>query len=200
MTNNLPGFKHLKDIGPFSMSLKDATPETIEKIKDTVRYVMRTYPERDLKQVLRVTTASLLAEQKVAKHMEGQYYSGEENLDEPFTYAFDVLSNIKYQGLRLEVKCSFSGKWINVRDRTRPSHTGINLDSFYMHEVADLLVVFRTIETETNTFYYDLGVICTREMLAPSAGLVHKGQKGTWYMHKSFNDNDAPFFYSKGKI
>lgn len=187
MKSTTPGFKHLTEIGQFNMSLKDASDETRIKIIDTAKYALECDPTRDRQQLIHVTTASLLAEQYVASHMEGSSYSGVEDINDPFTFAFDVLSHIKYQGLRIEVKCAFSNKWVNIRSSNHPSNEGISLDAFLASNVADVMIIFLTQENQSGVFTYRPGFVIGRDVFTQYPDLIKRGRdRKSWYLCKNF--------------
>lgn len=169
------------------MSIKDASEETKSKIIDTAKYALECDPTRDKQQLIRVTSASLLAEQFVAQHMEGSSYSGVEDIDDPWTYAFDVLSHIKYQGLRIEVKCAFSKRWVNIRSTNHPSNEGINLDAFLASNVADVIIIFLTQENEPGVFSYVPAFVMGREVFSQYPNIIKRGRdQKSWYLCKNF--------------
>lgn len=192
LKDTTPGFVRLSSIPKFTLSYKDLSKESIEKLKSTIDYIKANYPLRDIKAAKKFTLASILAEQHIAKYMEGEYYSDQEDLSDPWTYAFDVLSGIKYQGLRIEVKCSFSGKWINVQSTEYPGPSGINLTSFCSSNVADVMIILGTTEVSTGTFLYVPRVICTREAFGKNEGFVRPGKNGSFYLMKHFFSKKFP--------
>lgn len=182
-----PGFVRLGNLKPFIMDASvHMNQDTRLKMLDTIKYVMTTYPDRDPEQVKFVSMVSLMAEQYVASYTNGTCGDADENLDDPYTYAFDVALPSKYQGLRVEVKCSLSGKWINVKDHNDyPSRQGINLYSFRHHHVADCIIIFSVLELSPGVFEYTPKVLTTREAFDKSQEFVVRGRdRKTWYLRK----------------
>ena len=193
-----PGFVHLSNMKPFCMDASvHMSQSTKLKVDDTVRYVMETYPDRDPEQVRFVSTVSLMAEQHIASYTGGTNDGAKEDLDDPYTYAYDVALPSKYQGLRLEVKCSLSGKWINIKDnKDYPSRSGINLYSFRHHRVADCIIILSATELDPGVFEYTPKVLTVREAFNKNQELVVRGRdRKSWYLRKErpwSMDEDIP--------
>lgn len=141
-----PGFTRLSEIEENIMNKFSLTKESIEKIKSTAEYSLNQDPDQDPKEVVKRCMIAQMAEQYVAEHMEGWFSSGDEDVSEPLTYAFDVLAPMKYNGIRIEVKTHQSGsKWISVSTGASgkyPGKTGINVGPFLQHKVADVIIFF----------------------------------------------------------
>lgn len=141
-------FNRLACIEPRHMKISDLTPESKRKVVDTTKYSMDSSGAEYDKSILERCVVAQLAEQYVAEWMEGVCMHGEEDLNDPWTYAFDVLSSHKYYGTRIEVKTHQSGSnYITVNTGHVPPFkgtAGINLRPFIEQKVADLIIFFNT--------------------------------------------------------
>lgn len=185
MKNNI-GYKRLKNIPTVIMTKKDLTEESLDKVKDTARYSLSLDPNQDKKEVIERCLIAQMAEQHVAHYMEGFINHGIENTDDPLSYAYDVLANIKYTGLRIEVKTHQSeSKWITVSTgHAEPykGHAGINLRPFIECGVADLMIIFRTTKVSPGEYKLSPMMMCDRTALIPKSGVVKSSQFTGFYM------------------
>lgn len=165
-------FLHLSKIPSRVMKYSDLTQESKAKVKDTVKYALSANGETDTPAVVQRCVIAQLAEQYVAEWMEGSVMHGEEDLSDPWTYAFDVISGPKYYGMRLEVKTHQSeSKYISVNTgHIGPfkGTSGLNLRPFIEQKCADLIIIF-------NTRLTDLGYLIEPFLLSDRDSLVSKG-------------------------
>ncbi len=151
--------QHLASIPPKILSVSDLTVKTKAKVQETTMYAMEHNDETDVKLVLSRCIIAILAEQYVAEHMNGAVMHGEETPDDPWTYAFDVVSGPEYYGQRIEVKTHQSdSKYITVKTMTT-SESGINLVPFLESNIADLIIIFDTTEIERHKWLFTARVI-----------------------------------------
>ena len=112
--------------------------------------------------------------------MNGNFMDCDVNFDDPFTYAFDVLSGIEYYGTRIEVKTHQSNaKWIAVNIEKNNKFGMINLHHFLSIDVADYIAIYDSKRFD-NGFNFKTAFIGTREQLKP---LIRKSNFKGWYLH-----------------
>lgn len=151
-------FIHLCAIPEKFMSIGDLSDASRQKVFSTAEYALGANSETVSKAaVLERCIIATLAEQYVAEWMEGHIMTGEENLDDPWTYAFDVLSGPKYYGMRIEVKTHQSNsRYINVHTghtTPYPGTQGLNIRPFLELRKADLIIIFDTIKHKNGWFF-----------------------------------------------
>ena len=143
-------FKHLCRIPERRMGLSDLSEANRDKVVSTAKYAMNANGESDQREVLKRCLIATLAEQYIAEWMQGHVMHGEEDLNDQWTYAFDVLSGPEYYGMRIEVKTHQSpSRYINVHTGHRspyPGSQGLNIRPFLELRHADLIIVFDTKE------------------------------------------------------
>lgn len=74
------------------------------KIADTARYSLKQNPNQDKAEVIERCRIAVYAEFFVADWLSGYVNKGQEDVNDPYTYAWDVLAHPRYCGLRVEVK------------------------------------------------------------------------------------------------
>lgn len=201
MLQTNPGFLRLAEFEKFDMRKADLSAESIEKIKDTVRYTMTRDPDQNLTDVLKRCMIAQMAEQQVATHVEGNFGTLDAVYDDPYTWAYDVLAHIKYSGIRIEVKTHQSGsKWIQVNTRNRPPYpatSGINIGPMLEHGVADLLIIFDV--KENNDVYTFTPVLLCDKIALTNTDLIKKSNFQGYYINNRMSDaaieNETLTFY-----
>lgn len=194
MHKSNPGFLHLSQIESFIMSKADLTVESIEKIKDTVRYTMNRDPSQDSQQVIRRCMIAQMAEQYVAEYVKGHVAQMDAKYEDPYTWAWDVLAHPEYSGLRIEVKTHQSNaKWIQVSTGSTgryPVHgdgRGINIGPFLDHNVADVLIMFDV--NEINEKYEFTPVLLCDSIALTNTDLVKRSQYQGYYLNLNIRDD-----------
>lgn len=183
MIRNSNTWKRLERLQPFTMMVKDLTPQSKEKVKDTTRYSLRKDPSQDEREVLRRCTIATLAEQYVAQEALGWVLGGEEDYDNPYSFAYDVVSR---EGVRIEVKTHQSkAKWISVHTGAEgdyPNGYGINLGPFLDHRLADMMVMLDTKEINGGIYQFTPKFLAGVKAFHPDSGFVQKSQGEGWYL------------------
>lgn len=179
-------FKRLASIPSTIMTMADLTPESKAKIKDTVKYAMEANNESDLSSVVTRCMIAQLAEQYVAEWMEGEVMHGDEDLNDPWTYAFDVVSGPKYYGMRLEVKTHQSeSNYITINTgHAEPfkGKSGLNLRPFIEHKCADLIIIFNTKTTSSGVLIEPVLLSDRDSLIAP--GVIVKSKFDGYYINR----------------
>lgn len=143
-----PGWLRLTQLPETRLRTTDLTSESRQKVIDTVKYSLSQNPNQQKELVIERCVIAQLAEQLVAEWMEGWCNHGSEDTSDPFSYGYDVLSNIKYCGLRIEVKThQSSSSYISVN--TGPvgplkGSKGLHVRPFLELGVADVMIVMST--------------------------------------------------------
>lgn len=167
----------------FTLQTSDLTSEMKTKIKDTVRYTMGKDPSQNLEDAVKRCRAAVYAEYKVADWLNGYVNAGQEDTDDPYTYAWDVLAHPMYCGLRVEVKThQTDSRWISVTtgySGNFPGGSGINLGPILNHKVADCIIIFDTKEVSPGVLEYTLKFSGDRESLTK---IVRKSNYSGWYL------------------
>lgn len=105
----------------------------------------------------------------VADWLSGYVNKGQEDVNDPYTYAWDVLAHPRYCGLRVEVKThQTDSRWISVTTGCSgeyPYGSGINLGPILNHQVADCIIIFNTKEIHPGVIQYTPKFIGDREDL-----------------------------------
>ncbi|QPB12343.1 hypothetical protein [Providencia phage PSTCR6] len=178
MVKTNKAFLHLCELKPFSMEFNR---RFLDKARSTIEYAKSMDPSRDVKDIIDVTIPAIMAEYYIAEYMDGTVNEGEENLEDPMTYGFDVLSGAKYNGARIEVKCSFSGKWINVCGGVYGGTKGINLGTFLTHQIADLIIILSVSKKSKGAYKFTPRVISDHEAFIPEHNFVLKSKYNDSY-------------------
>lgn len=186
MNTNNPGWQRLLELTETSFSLDQLTPELKVKIKDTVLYSMRQSPDQDPKECIKKCAIAVYAEYYVAHHMAGYVNRGIEELDDPYTYAYDVLSHPKYSGLRIEVKThQTDSRWVSVTTGAYgiyPGGQGINLGPFLAFPVSDIIVILKSEETSPGVIRLTPWLLSDKESFSQGTDVVLKSKFDGWYL------------------
>ncbi|CAL1777390.1 DenB-like DNA endonuclease IV [Acinetobacter phage vB_AbaM_PhT2-v2] len=193
-------FVRLTNIPPRLMTISDLSAESREKVHDTVSYAMSQNSETDIKQVTERCIIAILAEQYVAEWLNGHVMHGEEDLEDPWTYAFDVLAGPEYYGMRIEVKTHQSAsKYISVNTgHVGPfkGSTGINLRPFIEQPQADLIIIFDT-ERQPSGWLIKPYMLSDKDSLV-YPGIIVKSKFEGYYINQYVNTvtkNKLNIFY-----
>lgn len=174
----------LSQVPTFTLSKNDLTSEMKVKISDTVRYSLTQNPDQSKEEVVKRCMIAVYAEYFVANWMNGYVNRGQEDVNDPYTYAWDVLAHPMYSGLRIEVKThQTDSRWISVTTGyggDYPGGSGINLGPILNHQVADCIIIFKTTEVSPGVFQYTLKFSGDREDLKK---LVRKSNYSGWYLN-----------------
>lgn len=174
----------LKNLKSFYRAFSDLTPEDRVKIKDTVAYSLRQNPDQDKTAVINRCAIAQLAERAVADWMDGYVAGGQENHNDPYTYAWDVLAHPRFCGLRIEVKTHQSNsKWISATtgySGDYPGGAGINLGPFLTHRVADCIIILDVVESGPSVYQFTLKFAGDYEDLK---SVVRKSNYQGWYLN-----------------
>lgn len=171
---------HLQSLNNFTMSPLDLSEPSIKKVNSTIRYTMNTNPHQNIEHARLRCVIAQMAEQKTANHMNGDFMDCDVNFDDPFTYAFDVLSGIEYYGTRIEVKTHQSNaKWIAVNIEKKNEWGMINLHHFLSIDVADYIAIYDSKRADSSVNFKTV-FMGTREQLKP---LIRKSNFKGWYLH-----------------
>lgn len=185
-------WEHLKKMPSFLYTKEDLTPESLQKIVDTTRYSLRKDPGQDREQVMQRCMVATMAEQAIAKWTSGFLCGGDEDYDNPYSFAFDVVSK---EGVRIEVKTHQSGsKWISVHTGHQgdyPHGYGINLGPFMQHKLADLMIMLDVKET-LKGYRFKPKFLAGPGAFVPESGLVQKSQGDGWYL-RSCSEEKFPY-------
>lgn len=161
------------------MSYSDLWPSSIDKINSTISYTMNSNPNQNINQVKKRCTLATMAEQQVAYHMCGQVIDSKVDYNDPFSFAFDVLSSHIYHGARIEVKTHQSdGRWINVNIDRKNESGFMNLYPLLNYSVADFVTIFRTDKIKQGTYAFTSMFTGTPHQIAP---IIKKSQYNQYY-------------------
>lgn len=155
------------------------------KAKSTAAYSLSQNPDQDKVDVIRRCCIAQLAEKAVADWLDGYVAGGrgEENHEDPYTYAWDVLAHPRFCGLRVEVKTHQSdSKWISVTtgySGDYPGGTGINVGPFLTHRVADCIIILDVEEVRPTIYRFTLKFAGDHEDLK---SVVKKSNYQGWYL------------------
>lgn len=179
-------FIRMTEMKPRFMKISDLTEESRKKVHDTFKYAIDANGESDRRAVMKRCVIAQLAEQYVAEWMEGTALHGDEDLEDPWTYAFDVLAGPKYYGMRIEVKTHQSdSSYITVNtghDVPYPGSIGLNLRPFLNFSICDLIIFFDTNEVDGG-WMFEPFLVSDRDSLK-SEGVVKKSQYSGYYLNK----------------
>ena len=189
-----PGFARLASLGSFSVRIVESSAVARQKIKTTAEYAKTKSPNDSTEDIIERCARSILAEEYIAKFMEGQYSAGKEDLDDPYTWAYDVLSNQKYSGLRVEVKTTTAQKWISCstgKMEPYPSYgfKGISFAGTMNHQIADLVIVLR-VSLNDGVFTYKPVFLFTPDVLEEHVGFVRESNYDGWYLRSGFEGQE----------
>lgn len=179
-----PGLLRLKELGKFRVCIEQLTPATKLKIKDTVAYTMSREPGQNETDAWRRCAVAIMAEQKVAQWLRGSLTNGNEDFDDPLTWAYDVLSHVDYTGIRVEVKTHQSdSRWIAVTTGYSgdfPGGSGINLGPFLQHQIADCIIILDSEKVGAGEWEYTPRFIGDHDELK---SIVKKSNYDGWYLN-----------------
>lgn len=195
-----PGFIRLCSIKERTMKLSDLSELSKTKIKDTVMYSLTQNPRQHKPTVLSRCIVAQMAEQYVAEWMEGWCNHGSEDLSDPLSYGYDVLANIKYTGLRIEVKTHQSGSnYISVHTQNSEpfkGSSGLNIRPFLGLGVSDVMIIFDTSESKDVPGEWILEpVIVTTPKALLSKDVILKSNFDGWYINHRKQENISNIFY-----
>lgn len=152
----MKALEHLKSFEDFTMKYENLNHSSKEKVKSTIKYTLSKNPIQNKKHVAKRCLIATLAEQKVAEHMNGRVMDSEVDFDDPYSFAFDVLSSHEYHGARIEVKTHQSdSKWINVNLDLENKSNFMNLYPFLNYGVADFIIIFRSHEPSKGLYMFE---------------------------------------------
>lgn len=166
-----PGWLRLTQLPETRLRSTDLTQESRQKVIDTAKYSLSQNPNQQKEIVIERCVIAQLAEQLVAEWMEGWCNHGSEDTSDPLSYGYDVLSNIKYCGLRVEVKTNQSASsYISVN--TGPvgplkGSKGLHVRPFLELGVADVMIVISTSQDQSG------GWIFTPKIVMDPVALAH---------------------------
>lgn len=177
------GLLRLKNLPTFILSNEFLTSEMKVKIADTARYSLKQDPGQIKEDVVRRCKVAVFAEYVVANWLDGYVNKGIEDVEDPYTYAWDVLAHPKYCGIRVEVKThQIDSKWISVTtgySGDYPGGNGINIGPFLNHRVADCIIILDAKETSPDVFSYSIKFVGDHEDLKK---IVRKSNYNGWYL------------------
>lgn len=149
-----PGWLRLAQLPETRLRSTDLTIESRQKVIDTAKYSLSQNPDQKKEIVVERCVIAQLAEQFVAEWMEGWCNHGSEDTSDPLSYGYDVLSNIKYCGLRIEVKTHQSeSAYISVNTgHVGPfkGSKGLHVRPFLELGVADVMIVISTTKDQSS--------------------------------------------------
>ena len=191
MVETNPGWQRLTELKPRIMSLSDVSEEVKEKIKSTTKYSLESNPDQTIHQCFEKCMVAILAEEYVREHVNGFINHGQEDINDPYTYAYDVIAHPDYSGLRIEVKThQSSSKWVVVNsgiDGDCPGVTGINLGPFLKFGVADVIIIFKTEKVSQNTFRLIPYILSDQYALSTKNGSIQKSKFDGYYLTGRIN-------------
>ncbi|QAU03901.1 DNA endonuclease IV [Acinetobacter phage Henu6] len=193
---------HLTTLKPITLGVSDLTPESKQKVIDTTKHALEYNGETDTESVLQRCVIAQLAEQYIAQHMKGHCINDENvNINDPWTYAFDVLAGPEYYGMRIEVKTQQSGaKWVSVntgQSGLYPGSTGLNIKPFLTTGIPDIIVIFKTTELHRSVWTFEPFLIANQEGLKE---VVQKSNFTGYYINdrQRPSENNSNYFFYKG--
>lgn len=194
MIQNSETWKWLaKNAYPLTLSQGNLSYDARRKVTDTARYSLDKDPSQNEQDVVLRCMLATLAEQTIEGWTDGRMLGGRENYDNPFSFAFDVISN---EGVRIEVKTHQSNsKWISVTtgyEGDYPHGYGINLGPFMQHGIADMMFMFDVTEQSKGVYLFTPKFMAGPKAFAPASGLVQKSQGDGWYL-RSCSQEEYPY-------
>lgn len=191
MLETNPGWKRLSELKPKVMSLGDMSEDSKEKIRSTTKYSLESNPNQTIPECFEKCMIAIMAEEYVKDHVDGIINHGQEDLEDPYTYAYDVIAHPKYSGLRIEVKTHQSNsKWVVVNsgmDGDCPGTSGINLGPFLKFGVADVIIIFKTEKVSQNTFRLIPYILSDQYALSTKNGSIQKSKFDGYYLTGRIN-------------
>ncbi|AHY25509.1 DNA endonuclease IV [Serratia phage PS2] len=189
-----PGFDRLSALRPWSMRISDVDGRVLNKIRTTVEYAQSKSPNDSKEDVIARCARAILAEAYIAQWMEGQFAYGEEDLNDPYTWGYDVLAHQKYCGLRIEVKTTTSQKSISCSTGQVPPYAtsgmkGVSFAGTMMHEIADVVIVVR-VSVEDGLFTFTPAFLFTPDVLGTNVGFVRRSKFSGFYLANYFDNSE----------
>ncbi|AHY25251.1 DenB-like DNA endonuclease IV [Pectobacterium bacteriophage PM2] len=186
----------LKSLKPLIMSHSDLNDVFKAKARSTTRYSLGLDESQDSRNAMRRNSIAMLAEQLVAEKVFGYAPTGNENTDNPYSFAFDIVAK---DGVRIEVKThQAKSKWISVNTGNRgaypATYPGINLGPFLDHRLADVIIIFDTKEVAPGSFLFTPKIIAGPQAFRTDSGLVQKSQYNDGYYIRTCNPENWPFY------
>lgn len=182
-----PGWLRLTQLPETRLRSTDLTPESRQKVIDTVKYSLSQNPNQQKEIVTERCVIAQLAEQLVAEWMEGWCNHGSEDTSDPLSYGYDVLSNIKYCGLRIEVKTHQSASsYISVNTgHVGPlkGSKGLHVRPFLELGVADVMIVISSSQDQSGGWIFTPKVIMDPVALM-NPSITHASQYDDGYFLK----------------
>lgn len=132
-----------------------------DKIKWTTQYSLLDNPNQVKVQVIRRCYLAIVAEYELSLHLNGQMNCLTVNMEDPFTYTYDVIGGQEYGFPRIEVKTHQSGsKWIQVttgKNGSFRSDSGINVAHFVSDKSkADFIAIYNVEKLKELGYRYSL--------------------------------------------
>lgn len=176
----MTALSQLQSLSQFTMSPDQLTLASVSKVKSTVAYSMANRSGQDINNVTRRCIIATMAEQQVATHMMGYVMDSIVDFNDPFTYAFDVLSGIEFYGARIEVKTHQSNaRWISVNLDERNTTGFMNLYHFLNYEISDYITIFNSSQYG-NSYNFNRVFTGTKYSLKQ---VIRKSNYNGWYLH-----------------
>lgn len=178
-------WKQLLNLKPTDLTVEDLSSENKIKASNTARNSLKLDESQNRRAVLKRCVIATLAEQMVALATAGRVMDSEFDKTNPFSYAFDVISE---EGVRIEVKTHQSdSRWINVHTKGRypyPHGSGIDLDGFLTYRLSDLIIILETDEVSPGVYRFTPRMMGDQTAFLPGSGLVQesKYENGGWYL------------------
>ncbi len=171
---------HLQSLSEFEMSEINLSEESNNKIKSTVFYSLQNNPGQNTEHVNRRCQIATMAEQKVAEHMSGHVMNSHIDFNDPFTYAFDVLSGINYYGTRIEVKThQNNNRWISVNLDHKNLTGHMNLHHFLEYEAADYITIYTSTAKIFSVKFKNVFTGTRKDVKK----IIRKSRYDGWYLH-----------------
>ncbi|ARB05777.1 hypothetical protein fHeYen901_4 [Yersinia phage fHe-Yen9-01] len=180
------------------MSVKDLTPENRAKVVDTHKYSLSQDESQDSSEVLTRCIKAILAEQYIAKEVDGTVAGGNEDHNDPWSYAFDVVASGEYSGLRIEVKTHQSNaKSISCHTGYSGDYqhgSGLNLGPFLNHKIADCMIILNCTEVRSGVYRFVPVILAASDAFNPKTGLVRKSNFSGWYIQPKIPDTNINYY------
>lgn len=188
-------WKQLLNLKPIDLTVEDLSSENKIKASNTARNSLKLDESQNRRAVLKRCVIATLAEQMIALATAGRVMDSEFDKTNPFSYAFDVISE---EGVRIEVKTHQSdSRWINVHTKGRypyPHGSGIDLDGFLTYRLSDLIIILETDEVSPGVYRFTPRMMGDQTAFLPGSGLVQesKYENGGWYL-RSCSEEEYQF-------
>ena len=162
------------------MEYKDLSMKSKTKIMKTVDYSMSKNPSQDYEHVISRCTIAIMAEQRVASHLDGEVADYDANMADPYSYAYDVIGSKEYYHARVEVKTHQSdAKWITVNTEHNNISGAMNIFHFINYDIADYITIYKTgIKSRVTSF--QLAFMGDRNDLK---SVIKKSNYSGWYLN-----------------